>query len=86
MDACFDLSGFTGLSASDLIKYQSYWNTFDKVQAFNTAVSTIRASGQANTTGYYQFISYKESNDFTAGRILHIRRYPDSNWAVVQQN
>ena len=81
MDACFDLSGFTGLSASDLLKYQSYWNTFEKVQAFNTAVSTIRASGQAN-----QFISYKESNDFTAGRILHIRRYPDSNWAVVQQN
>jgi len=86
MSACFDLSGFMGLTNSDVLKYQTYWATFDRIQSYNVAVSTIRASGQGINATYYQYVSYNELGDFKNGQVLHAKRYPSSNWNSVPQN
>jgi len=51
-------------------------------------VSTIRSNnpGSAPSYTYYVFKSYSEINSFNNGRMLLIQAYPNSNWAVVQQN
>lgn len=79
----FDLSGILAPPQSVRVDYQTYWNTFERIQAFNSNVSTIRASGDKTPT-YYQFVSTDEKLEFTNGRMLHIQRYPASNWSVVQ--
>lgn len=82
----FDLSGSEGLNFGNAILYQTYWNTFDRIQVYNARVSTMRATtGDPNLT-YYKYTGSDERTQFIWGRMLHIRRYPNSNWAEVEQN
>lgn len=81
----FDLSGFLAVPSSLKILYQSYWTTFEIVQAYNLNVSTLRSAGNL-TQNYYIYQSYAEQNAFTNGRLLHIKRYPNSNWNPVPKD
>lgn len=81
----FDLSGFQGIPSALKIQYQDNWNTYNRIQLSNFAVSTIRATGNRDTV-YTPFVSYEEKNSFTVGQLLHIKRYPNSNWAPVPQD
>ena len=85
MAACFDVSGFLGLSQSVLRDYKDWWNTFERIQAINSNISTQRAAGNTALT-YYVYIDSQERVAFINGQALHIRRYPDSNWAPVPKN
>jgi hypothetical protein len=87
MSGCFDLSGFYSLNNSQSLKYQFAWNTFRRIQSFNSNVSTLHKAGTSNNTLlYYTFASYDERNNFNIGQALHTQRYPNSNWNSVQQN
>jgi len=87
MSGCFDLSGFYSLNDSQNLKYQFAWNTFRRIQNFNSNVSTLHAAGTSNNTLlYYTFTSYDEKTNFNIGQALHTQRYPNSNWNSVQQN
>jgi hypothetical protein len=79
---CFDLSGFFALPQSTQFLYRDYWNTFNRIQAYNIGVSTIRSGGDKTQT-YYQYASGDERMSYINGQMLHIRRYPNSNWASV---
>jgi hypothetical protein len=81
----FDLSGFLAVPSSLKVTYQSYWGTFELVQNYNLNISTLRSAGDMTQT-YYIFTSYEEQNAYTNGRMLHIQRYPNSNWAPVPKD
>ncbi len=81
----FDLSGSEGLNFGNALKYQDCWTIFDRIQIINAQVSTIRSGGDKTRT-YYQFSGHEERTQFIWGRILHIRRYPNSNWDVVRED
>jgi len=82
--SCFDLSGFQGLSNGVLLQYKNDWGTFNRIQAYNSNVSTLRAAGKTMT--YYTYASGDEKVSFDNGQILHVRRYPSQNWNAVQKN
>ena len=83
--ALFTLEGILGLTDSDRRKYQYYWDTFNRIQSYNTTVSTLRNAGDKTKT-YYIYISYAEREAYTNGQMLHTRQYPGSNWASVPQD
>ena len=80
--ACFNLSGFLALPQSTQYLYRDYWNTFERIQNVNIRVSTMRNAGDKTQT-YYQFVSGEERMYYLNGQMLHIRQYPNSNWASV---
>jgi hypothetical protein len=79
---CFDLSGFSGLNCFTRQEYLTNWAVFDRVQAYNSNVSTLRAGGDKTRT-YYIFRDTEERAQFTWGQALHVKRYPNSNWNSV---
>ena len=81
----FDLSGFLALPSSVKLDYQHYWNTFSRIQIYNSNISTIRSGGN-KTVDYYIFPNYDEVTSFTQGQYLHVQRYPNSNWATVSKD
>lgn len=82
---CFDLSGFSGLNCFTQLQYKANWATFERIQAYNSNVSTGRAAGDLGLT-YYQFVDTEERTNFLYGQMLHTKRYPNSNWNAVSQN
>jgi hypothetical protein len=81
----FDLSGFLAVPNSIKIMYQNYWTTFETVQAFDLNISTLRSQGDKDQV-YYIFQSYADQAAYTNGRMLHIQRYPNSNWNPVPKD
>jgi hypothetical protein len=67
------------------VKYKTDWNTFERIQAFDSNVSTVRATSTTNLS-YYTFVDYVEKNSFKNGQYLHVLYLPNSNWNVVQKN
>lgn len=70
----YDASGFSGLTFSQNQKNREAWNTFERIQLFNSNVSTMNNSG-ANLR-YYTFSNYSEKNQFTEGQLLHLKSHP----------
>jgi hypothetical protein len=85
MSLAFDLSGILAPPQSLKLYYQDCWNIFNTVQSINSNVSTLRAAGDTTQT-YYIYLTIDQQNRFTVGRMLHIQRYPDSNWAIVSKD
>ena len=81
----FDLSGWLAVPQSLKIMYQTAWNDFERIQAYNWNVSTIRSQGYRTQT-YYIYTGFDEQNSFTRGRFLHVQRYPTSNWLPVSKD
>ena len=86
MSSCFDLSGFIGLNDSQKLKYKQAWGIFDKVQDYNSNVSTIHQTTNNSNVRYYTFYSYEDRIMFRIGQSLHVQRYPNSNWSTVEEN
>lgn len=80
-----DISGFKFLYQSQKLEYLQAAALFQKVQNYNSNISTLRADGQSNLS-YYQFITNKEQTMFTQGRLILIQSYPGSNFPVVPQD
>jgi hypothetical protein len=83
--ACQDLSGFVFLTQSQLRYYKTSVQTFNRVQDYNSNISTLRSQGDS-TLSYYQFISLEEKNNYTKGLFLLTQSYGSGNIQVVQQN
>uniref|UniRef100_A0A6C0JXL1 Uncharacterized protein n=1 Tax=viral metagenome TaxID=1070528 RepID=A0A6C0JXL1_9ZZZZ len=83
--ACFDLSGLAPLSQGTRQKYINAWNVYDKVQAYDIAVSTLRSQGDRSKT-YWQFATAQEHENWRIGLSLHVKRYPNQNWNPPQKN
>jgi hypothetical protein len=81
----FDLSGFLAVPCSLQLLYKQQWNFFERIQASNIQVSTLRASGD-KSFDYYTFLNYTDITSYTNGRMLHIRRFPGSNWNPVPED
>ena len=82
---CQDLSGFVFLSQSQLSSYKTNVQTFNRIQTYNSNISTLRSQGDL-TRSYYQFISSQEKNQFTQGLFLLTQSYGSGNIVVVQEN
>jgi len=67
------------------VKYKTDWNTFERIQAFDSNVSTVRATSTTNLS-YYSFVNYVERASFKNGQYLHVLYLPNSNWDLVQKN
>jgi hypothetical protein len=85
-NVCFDLSGFKFLGQVQKLQYQYSWDTFNRIQTYNSNVSTLRVSGNYPTLSYYQYTTQEEKATFTTGQFLHQQRYPNSNWNPVPKN
>jgi len=82
---CQDLSGFLFLSQSQLKYYRTSVQTFNRVQSYNSNISTLRSRGNL-TASYYQFLTSEEKNNYTKGLFLLTQSYGSGNIQVVQQN
>jgi hypothetical protein len=82
----FTTLGFLTLNQSQKLKYQSAWNDYNRIQEFNSNVSTLRVLSNDNTLLYYTFVSYAEKDSFRQGQFLHQQIYKTSNWNSVEQN
>lgn len=80
-----DLSGFKFLTFAQKTEYQDAWNIFNRVQTYNSNVSTLRAGGDTSLS-YYQFISNQEKTKCIKGQYLHVQSYPNANWQFVSEN
>ena len=83
--ACFDLSGIRGLTPVQFRIYKDAWNTYNRVQSYNSNISTLRDSG-SKFLNYYQFVDMNEKNQYSRGQQLHVQVYPFSNWNSVPPN
>jgi len=82
---CHDLSGFFFLTESQLSYYRKCSSTFNRVQDYNSNISTLRSKGNL-TASYYQFLTSEEKNQYTKGLFLLTQSYGSGNIQVVQQN
>lgn len=85
MSSFCDLSGFKFLTFAQKQEYSQAFQLFNKVQAFNSNVSTLRSQGNSNLS-YYQFLYNEDKTKVLQGRMIHIQAFPSSNWDFVQQN
>ena len=83
--ATFDLSGIGCINQSQKLIYKEAWENYNRIQSYNSNVSTLRSQGDL-TGQYYMYISYKERESFRQGQFLHTQVYPNSNWSSVQEN
>jgi hypothetical protein len=70
-----------GLPQGIRIKYETWWNTFEKIFAYDVNVSTLRSRDNVPLT-YWTYLTSEQRIAYTNGLMLHIKRYPDSNWNV----
>ena len=82
---CQDLSGFVFLNSSQLRNYRTSIQIFDRIQNYNSNISTLRSQGDL-TLSYYQFISSQEKNMYTQGLYVLLESYGSGNIQIVQQN
>uniref|UniRef100_A0A6C0BBQ2 Uncharacterized protein n=1 Tax=viral metagenome TaxID=1070528 RepID=A0A6C0BBQ2_9ZZZZ len=82
-----DLSGFTQLDFSQSQTFKTAVNTFNRIQAFDSNVSTLKHIGAINQY-YYNFKDYTEKNNYIQGQLLLRQSYPTQStiWTSVQRN
>lgn len=83
--SCFDLSGFTPVPESLLIKYRQAWVLFNTVQANDIMVSTARSQGDSSKS-YWVFETNQQKTMWLQGQRLHVQRYPNLDWSAPQKN
>jgi hypothetical protein len=82
-----DLSGFTQLDFSQNQAFKTAVNTFNRIQVFDSNVSTLKHIGAINQY-YYNFTDYTEKNNYKQGQFLLRQSYPAQStiWTPVQRN
>lgn len=83
----FDASGFIGMTFGQKAKYTHAWNTFQRIQLFDSNVSTLRATGDT-TLRYYTYPTQTEILTFREGLALHLQSIPylSTLWRPVEKN
>jgi len=82
----FTLNGIRTINQSQLQIYRKAWSDFDRIQLYNSNISTFNGSTGGKNSNYYMFVSYSEKNSFLNGQFLHQQQYPNSNWNTIQEN
>jgi len=70
-----DLSGFTALDFSQNQTFKTAVNTFNRIQTFDSNVSTLKHIGAINQY-YYNFTDYAEKTNYKQGQFLLRQSYP----------
>ncbi len=84
MNRCFsDISGIKWLNYSQLQDYSDSWYMFNRVEQFNSNVSTQHSLGN-KTLPYYTFMSSEDLVLYRQGATLH--RYYLGYSTIVQKN
>ena len=68
--SCFDVSGFRYMTPTQFRIYKDAWNVFNRVQSYNSNISTLRDSGN-KILNYYQFYDQNERTQYRQGQQLH---------------
>ena len=71
----FDLSGVKYKSRSEIMALQRQWETFERIENFNSIIYQRLSIGLRDQT-YYQYRTSEEMNDYRIGQRNHILRYP----------
>lgn len=70
MNVCFsDIEGIQSLTYAQLRDYTKSWETFKRVESYNSNVSTLRANGD-NSLVYYQFPTTNDYSLYRKGQLL----------------
>lgn len=89
MSECFGppfiTNGLLSINQSQLYIFKQGWSNYNRIQSYNSNVSTLRSSGTTNLM-YYTYVSYAERESFRTGQYLHQQQYPNQNWNSVQEN
>lgn len=84
MNTCFsDISGIKWLNYSQLQDYSDSWYMFNRVEQFNSNISTQRSFGNTSLT-YYTFTSSEDLVLYRQGATLH--RYYLGYSNIVEKN
>ena len=81
----FNLNGILCVNQSQKIIYNRAWDNYNRIQTYNSNVSTLLFNG-AKQIPYYTYVSYAERDSFRVGQFLHTQVYPNSNWNTVQED
>lgn len=81
---CFvDISGIQSMYYGQLQDYKDSWETFRRVELYNSNISTIRAGGNTSLT-YWQFQSFEDQTLYKQGAQLFA--YYIGYSTIVQKN
>ena len=70
LDKCFtDLSGIQSLTYRQVNEYATGWITFQRVELYNSQVSTMRANGDTSIN-YWQFETNEGLTNYRLGAVL----------------
>lgn len=79
------LGKMNGLTYSQYMNYKYAVATYNKVEAFNSNVSTMRSAGET-TVSYYEFPTCQEETIYSLGLMLLIQNNPGKTFTPVQKN
>jgi hypothetical protein len=87
MNFSYDASGVSGQTFSQFQKSREAWDTFNRIQTFDSNVSTLNKVSGANLR-YYTFVNYEEKAQFTQGQLLHMKSLPyySTLWFTVEKS
>lgn len=81
---CFPGSTFLFQSHSDILQLKTQWDTFEKVENYNSIVlnnlaNTVPQENNSinDNSIFYQFESSEEKTNYTMGQLYHTAIYPD---------
>lgn len=70
LEKCFtDLSGVQALTYRQVNEYTTGWTTFQRVEVYNSQVSTMRANGDMSAT-YWKFETNQGLTNYRLGAVL----------------
>lgn len=79
------LGNLKALTFSQYIEYRSAIGTYNRVEAYNSNISTLRGRGNLGLS-YYDFQTYKEDYKYKLGQRLLTQIYPDTKFIPVEKN
>ena len=82
---CFTLGKMNGLSYSQYMEYKHAVATYNKVESYNSNVSTLRGSGSSSVS-YYDFQTNQEQTIYSLGLMLLIQNNPGMTFTPVPKN
>ena len=65
--------------------YKQAIGTYNRVETFNSNVSTMRGNGQTSMV-YYEFVTYQEQADYKVGLYLLTQNNPGLTFTPVEKN
>jgi hypothetical protein len=76
------LGKMKGLTFTQYNDYKQALGTYNRVEAYNSNVSTMRGNGQTSLS-YYEFVSYQEQSEYTIGLYLLTQNNPGLTFTPI---